>query len=270
MAADSDIILVDVDERVAVVTLHRPEARNALSRALLRAIRDTMAELDARHDVDVVVLTGADPAFCAGLDLKELGRDGGVLNDTPAPAADDGAPRSVRARRAILPIAKPVIGAVNGVAVTGGLELALNCDFLVASERARFADTHARIGVQPLWGLSVLLPEAVGLRRAREMSATGNFVDAPTALAWGLVNHVVPHDELLPVATKLARDVTSSDQHALSTLLETYRQGALLPGAEAWDLEGERAASFHGGTKVDASEIERRRSGVMDRGRAQL
>jgi enoyl-CoA hydratase len=270
MAADTDVVLVEIDGRVAVVTLNRPEARNALNRALVRAIRRTMAELDESDDVDVVVLTGADPAFCAGLDLKELGQDGGVLNDDrPPPAVDDDAPRSVRTRRAIIPTDKPLVGAVNGAAVTGGLELALNCDFLVASERARFADTHARIGVQPLWGLTVLLLEAVGLRRAREMSATGNLVDAQTALAWGLVNHVVPHEELLPFATKLARDVTTSDQQALRTLLGTYREGALLPGAAAWELEGERAAAFHG-PKVDPAEIERRRQAVVDRGRSQL
>ena len=270
-ATDGEVLLVAVDERVALVTLNRPQARNALDRRLLRALRGAMVELDGRDDVDVVVLTGADPAFCAGLDLKELGRDGGVLNEEPRPAAADASVhRSVRARRAILPTAKPIVGAVNGVAVTGGLELALNCDFLVASERARFADTHSRIGVQPLWGLTVLLPEAVGLRRAREMSATGNFVDAATALEWGLVNHVVPHDQLVATSIGLARDVTSSDQHALRTLLETYRQGSLLAGAAAWELEGDRAAGFHGGAAVDPAEIERRRRGVVDRGRAQL
>ncbi|HUY63366.1 MAG TPA: enoyl-CoA hydratase [Acidimicrobiales bacterium] len=275
-------VLLEVHQRVAVVTLNRPDARNALSRRLLSELRRTMADLDERPDVDVVVLTGADPAFCAGLDLKELGRDGGVLNDdrpagaatTPAttpvttaaaPSAADGPGR----RRTVLASSKPVIGAVNGVAVTGGLELALNCDFLIASERARFADTHARIGVQPLWGLTVLLPEAVGLRRAREMSASGNFVDAATALTWGLVNHVVPHDELLPFACRLAADITSSDQHALRTLLETYRQSSLLTGADAWALETARAAEFHG-PGVDPAEIERRRAGVVDRGRSQV
>src|SRR5947207_1361039 len=82
--------------------------------------------------------------------------------------------------------------------------LALNCDFLVASERAAFADTHARVGIMPGWGLTVLLAEAIGVRRAKEMSTTGNFIDAPTALQWGLVNHVVAHDDLLSTAQKLA------------------------------------------------------------------
>jgi enoyl-CoA hydratase len=267
MAADEEaVLLVDVGERVALVTLNRPEARNALSRRLLSELRRAMGELDGRDDVDVIVITGADPAFCAGVDLKELSTDGGVLNDPPPPPAD--APRA-GGWRTVLRTDKPIIGAVNGVAVTGGLELALNCDFLVASERARFADTHARVGVQPLWGLTVLLPEAVGLRRAREMSATGNFVDAATALAWGLVNHVVAHNELLPTALGLARDITTSDERALHHLLGTYRAGSLVSGAEAWTLETDRAAAFHQGP-VDAAAIEARRRGVVDRGRSQL
>lgn len=258
------VLLFDVRDGVALVTLNRPAARNALSRELLRELRSAMTEADGRDDIHAVVLTGADPAFCAGLDLKELGQDGGVLNDEPRPE-----PGAVGQTRAILPAGKPVIGAVNGVAVTGGLELALNCDFLVASERARFADTHARIGVQPLWGLTVLLPEAVGLRRAREMSATSNFVDAQTALAWGLVNHVVPHDELVPFALRLAAEIGTSDQHAVHTLLATYHANSLLTGAEAWENEQRSAAAFHG-AKVDPQEIERRRQAVVDRGRAQL
>jgi enoyl-CoA hydratase len=272
-----DVVLLDVEGAVAVVTLHRPEARNALSRELIAAVRRVMAEIDGRDDVSAVVLTGADPAFCAGLDLKELGRDGGVLNDPASaglgtdagPAKAGGVGRATPGRRALLATEKPVVGAVNGAAVTGGLELALNCDFLVASERARFADTHARVGVQPLWGLTVLLPEAVGLRRAREMSATGNFVDATTALAWGLVNHVVAHGELLPVACRLAADIASSDHRALRTLFDTYERGSLVTGAEAWRLEREAAAAFHGGP-VDPADIERRRRAVVERGRTQL
>ncbi|MHB8593572.1 MAG: enoyl-CoA hydratase-related protein, partial [Acidimicrobiales bacterium] len=220
---------------------------------------------------------GTDPAFCAGLDLKELGRDGGALRpDGPGSTADtrvDGSyDASIRSpgRRTVLSTTKPLVGAVNGVAVTGGLELALNCDFLVASERARFADTHARIGVQPLWGLTVLLPEAVGLRRAREMSATGNFVDAATALVWGLVNHVVAHDELLHFARRLAADIATSDQRALAALLATYQESSLITGAEAWELEAKAAAAFHGPAVVDPAEVERRRQGVVDRGRSQL
>lgn len=272
--SEPDVALLEVVDRVATVTLNRPEARNALSTELISALRRVVGDVDGRDDVDVLILTGADPAFCAGLDLKELGRDGGPLKQVPGTGDEedgdgDSGSRPRRRRGSTLPTSKPIIGAVNGVAVTGGLELALNCDFLVASERARFADTHARVGVHPLWGLTVLLPQAIGIRRAREMSATGNFVDAPTALQWGLVNHVVAHDDLLPTARRLAADIVSSDQHALRAILDTYEEASRVPGGEAWDVEARGAALFQRGG-VDPDEIERRRRGVVDRGRSQV
>jgi enoyl-CoA hydratase len=268
----SDVVLLEVADRVATVTLNRPEARNAMSSELIAALGRLVGEADERADVDVLILTGADPAFCAGLDLKELGRDGGPLRrgaDTnTATVTADGDWRR-RVRRGTLPTSKPIIGAINGVAVTGGLELALNCDFLVASERARFADTHARVGVHPLWGLTVTLPQAVGIRRAREMSATGNFVDAHRALQWGLVNHVVAHDQLLPVARRLAADIVSSDQRAVAAILATYEEVSRVPGSEARDVETRAAAVFqHGG--VDPAAIEQRRQGIVARGRSQV
>lgn len=259
-----DVVLYEVADRVATVTLNRPEARNALSADVRRALPAALQRADADAGVDVVILTGADPAFCAGLDLKELGsgeHDVGRAATSDAPADGQRGP--------FPPVAKPVIGAVNGVAITGGFELALNCDFLVASERARFADTHSRVGIQPGWGLTVLLPQAVGVRRARELSATGNFLDASTALAWGLVNHVVPHDELLPYCRQLAADIVSNDQAGVQRILRTYDEGSLVSGAEAWSLEDRVSRDWlrEGGGR--AEEIEARRKGVMERGRAQ-
>jgi len=161
-----------------------------------------------------------------------------------------------------------VIGAINGAAVTGGFELALQCDFLVASEKAAFGDTHARVGLLPGWGLSVLLPQAIGVRRAREMSATGNFVDARTALDWGLVNHVVPHEDLLRFTHGLAADIVSNDQRAVQQIYATYAEGADVTGGDAWDLEARVAKAWQGGG-IDAAEVERRRLGVVERGRSQ-
>jgi enoyl-CoA hydratase len=261
---DEDLVLVELDGPVATVTLNRPEARNALNRALRKALPAALRDLDERPEVAAIVLTGADPAFCAGLDLKELAAGGDALRET---GATGDAPRG---RRGPFPeMATPVIGAVNGVAITGGFELALACDFLVASERARFADTHARVGIMPGWGLTVLLPEAVGLRRAKELSTTGNFLDAATALSWGLVNHVVPHDELVPFAQSLAADVASNHERAVRRMLQTYDEGVLLDGAGAWELEAEVAASWQG-AGLDPATLEANRQAVVARGRRQL
>ena len=152
--------------------------------------------------------------------------------------------------------------------MTGGLELALACDFLVASDHARFADTHARVGVMPGWGLTVALPEAVGLRRAREMSATGNFITAPTALAWGLVNHVVPHEELLGFARGLAADIASADPAAVREILRTYNEGSLVTAEQAALVEAEAHRRWHAGG-IDAALVAGRRDAVIGRGRAQ-
>jgi enoyl-CoA hydratase len=249
-------VLVEATGGVATVTLNRPGSRNALSSSMLAALRDRLAWLDSRPGVGAIVLTGADPAFCAGLDLNELARGDGRL----AELAGVGSP---------LPeLGTPLIGAVNGAAITGGLEIALACDFLVASERAVFADSHARAGIFPGWGLTVRLPEAVGLRRARQMSATGNFIDAATALAWGLVNHVVPHERLLEFARGLAADIAASDRESVHAILSAYRQGSLVTCGEAWALEARAHAGWRGGG-FDPGEVARRRQAVISRGRAQ-
>jgi enoyl-CoA hydratase len=270
MTDSTEVVLVQVDSGVATITLNRPDSRNALSLDVLRALPRAVRDCDERDDVRAIVLTGADPAFCAGLDLKELaaGRLSAEVAPTTSSGGEDGG--RPRWRGPLPPTRVPIIGAVNGVAVTGGLELALACDLLIASEHARFADTHARVGIMPGWGLTVLLPQAVGLRRAKQMSVTGNYVDAATALAWGLVNEVVPHAELLTTAHQLAADVASNDPDAVARLLQTYREGSELSGADAWGLEGEVARSWLPGGAVDPAEVERRRQAVVDRGRSQL
>jgi enoyl-CoA hydratase len=241
-----DHLLVDVADRIATVTLNRPEKRNALSTALRADLHAALLALDG---VDVVILTGADPAFSAGVDLKEISGGGG--GGTVGPPIPD--------------VGVPIIGAVNGVAVTGGLEVALRCDVLVASDRARFADTHARVGLLPTWGLTTLLPAAVGPKKAREMSITGNYVDAADALRIGLVQHVVPHDELLPFARKLATDVASNDRGAVRRLLDVYDDVVGLPRAEAF--EREQAAGIEW-IRSSAPTAERT-AAVMARGREQ-
>jgi enoyl-CoA hydratase len=260
------VVRTDVDEHVATVTLNRPGARNALNRATSNALWDAIAAAGDDPDVSVVILTGADPAFCAGIDLREMA--GRV--PPSAPSRDPGQPGPSREANGLFRffpvIDKPVIGAINGAAVTGGLEVALQCTFLVASERARFADTHARVGIFPGGGITVGLARSAGLRRAIELSLTGNFLTAADALAFGLVNHVVAHEDLLPFTRQLARDIAGNDQEAVRALLRHYRR---LAGAASLDeahlLEGLMAATWVPGT----SRVAARADDVMARGRAQ-
>ena len=200
------LVTIERDGAVAVVTLNRPEAMNALSRALRSDLARAMREVNDDDSIRAVVLTGAGTrAFTAGLDLKELGADTSNLGAANAEGAEENPVKAIEQCK------KPVIGAINGVAITGGFEVALACDILIASENARFADTHARVGIMPGWGLSQKLSRMIGISRAKELSLSGNFLDAATSCAWGLVNRVVPAEDLLGAAVKLAQDVASAD-----------------------------------------------------------
>jgi enoyl-CoA hydratase len=254
------LVTVERDGPIAVVTLNRPEAMNALSRGLRAELATVMRALDGDDGIRAVVLTGAGTrAFTAGLDLKELGVDGlGAANATEAEA---------NPVKAIEQCRKPVIGAINGVAITGGFEVALACDILIASENARFADTHARVGIMPGWGLSQKLSRMIGISRAKELSLTGNFLDAQTACAWGLVNRVVPADELLPAARQLATDIASIDPDKVQTYKRLIDDGYALPFGEAMALEQRQSTAAN--SRVSGAEVEARRRAVMERGRSQ-
>jgi len=250
-----DTVLYDVTERIATVTLNRPGTRNALSSDVLRLLPSVIAKAESSNDVDVIILTGADPAFCAGLDLKELGSTGGNLGSSSS------------GERGPFPrLTKPLIGAINGVAITGGFELALNCDFLVASEHAKFGDTHSRVGVMPGWGLTVLLPQAIGVRRAREMSFTGNFMLAEEALAFGLVNHVVPHAELLPFTRSLARDICGNEQDGVRQIRSTY--DAIATDDDAWESEARDGRAWSR-AQFTPEKVAARREKIQQRGKQQ-
>jgi enoyl-CoA hydratase len=163
---------------------------------------------------------------------------------------------------------KPVIGAINGAAVTGGLELALYCDILIASENARFADTHARVGLLPTWGLSVRLPQKVGVGLARRMSLTGDYLSAADALRAGLVTEVVAHEELLPAARRVAAAIVGNNQKAVRALLDSYhRIDAEQTQGGLW-IEAESARAWMADTSGD--DIAANRASVVERGRAQV
>jgi enoyl-CoA hydratase len=247
-----DILLVQTQDRIRTLTLNRPQARNALSSALRDAIFGALADADADDDVDVMILTGADPVFCAGLDLKEFGDSTALPDISPQWPA----------------LTKPVIGAINGAAVTGGLELALYCDILIASEQARFADTHARVGLMPSWGLSVRLPQRIGVGLARRMSLTGDYLSAADALRAGLVTEVVPHSELLPAARTVATAIVGNNQAAVRALLSSYHRIDESQTASGLWIEATAAKQWM--SRVSSADVSANREAVLKRGRAQL
>jgi enoyl-CoA hydratase len=253
------MLKIEKTDKVALVTLDRPEAMNALSRALRSRLHAAFVELDADEAISVVVLTGAGRAFTAGLDLKELGRDPLGMGAANATGAEENPVLAIRECR------KPVIGAINGVAITGGFELA--CDVLIASTAARFADTHARVGIMPGWGLSQRLPRTIGVYRAKELSLIGNFLDAQTALAWGLVNRVVEPEELVSSAMKLAADMASIPAETLMTYKSIIDGGFDLDLADGLALE-RRLSTAHN-REVTPEMVEARREAIQARGRSQ-
>jgi enoyl-CoA hydratase len=223
-------LVVEDREGVRIITFNRPEARNALTFAMRREFCDLVDATERDSSLKALIITGTDPAFTAGVDFKEVD-----------PSFDARQRQfTVNPGRALRAMSKPAVCAVNGACVSGGLEIALSATFVVASERARFADTHARLNVVPAWGLTALLPRTVGLRKAREMSITGNFVDAAEALRIGIVNHVVDHDELMPRTTQLVAQIT--DSPAAAEVLSLYDQGADLGLNAALALETRHVA----------------------------
>jgi enoyl-CoA hydratase len=245
------VILVEKEGETAIVTLNRPNAMNALSRELREAIAETFEKLEADPEIRVAILTGAGKAFCAG-------RDGGGVNAT------------VNDKDPVTSIGKfsgPVIGAINGVAITGGFELALACDVLVCSSNARFADTHARVGILPGWGLSQKLSRAIGIYRAKELSLTGNFLSAEQANEWGLINRVVAPEELMGTCKQLATDMLSVVPECLSGYKALIDQGFGEAFGEA--LKTERKTSSAANKSVGADAIAERRKGIQERGKQQ-
>jgi enoyl-CoA hydratase len=225
--SDDHLIVEDADG-VRTITIDRPEVKNALTAAMRERFCALIDDADADGSVRVVVVTAVDPVFSAGVDFKEV-------------AAGSGARSNRNPGATLRAVTTPVVCAVNGACVTGALEIALSCTFIVASERARFADTHARLGVVAAWGLTALLPRAVGVRKAAELSITGNFVDAREALRIGLVNHVVPHAELMAFTRALVDDIAPTA--AVGDVLGLYRRGEGLPLDDALALEAEHAAT---------------------------
>jgi enoyl-CoA hydratase len=222
--SDAPLIVTDRGP-VRVLIINRPSARNALTRQMRRDFAGIVADADADPGVAAIVLTGADPAFCAGVDLKERG-------EGPPPPPIKPYPGTVlRAART------PIVAAVNGACVSGALEMALSCSFIIASEQALFADTHAKLGLFPTWGQTALLPRAIGVRRARQMMLTGAFIDASTALDWGIANEVVAHDTLLERCIEIGTTIAAAEPYCVGLHLDALSESEAAALASALAVE---------------------------------
>ncbi len=229
----SDPILYETDGPIAIIRLNRPERRNAINEALLRGLYDSLEKATNDSAVKVIIITGEGKAFCSGLDLDCLATDN--LMDPRGDGRD--------MVDLVAACDKPIIGAVNGYAITGGFELALNCDFLIAGQSAAFADTHARVGIQPGWGMTQLLQQAVGQRMAKQMSLTCQFITAEQALRCGLVNEVVPDAELMARVKEIAGQICAVNYDMALTVkkLIEYRNQAFHDEAMAHERKDFKA-----------------------------
>lgn len=238
--SDEEPLVIRTGAGVRTLVMDRPAARNALSSTLMRALVDTVAAAAEDDEVRAVVLTGNGPSFCGGVDMKEFGG-----SDSPRHLVHEFFGDLAQAS------GKPLIGAVNGPAMTGGLLLALHCDFLVASEQAAFADTHAAIGAMASSGMSVLLPQAVGLAAAKRMSFTGEPVPAEAAHRLGLVTEVVPHERLLETAERIAATVAGNPPRTVGAIRSTYDEIAFDVGRRGHDIERAALAAYNAGGRPD-------------------
>jgi crotonobetainyl-CoA hydratase len=220
-------LLIEDDGAVRVLTLNRPQAHNALNESLGEALAGAIRSADLDPAIACIVLTGSGRrAFCAGGDLKQM-----VANGREAANGARVVSRALRKRPA-----RPLIAAVNGLAYGGGVELMLACDLAVASTEARFALSEVTRGVVAAGGGLVRLPRLIGSRRALQLCLTGTPIDAATALDWGLINDVVPPDDVLPAALRLAHRIAANAPLAVEVSKHVLRAGEWLNEAEAWEL----------------------------------
>ena len=201
-------VLFEIENNIASIILNRPDRSNAINQDLLKHLYDYMDKIIKDDNIYVAIITGKGKSFCSGIDLAAF------ENDNLLDPRNDGTdlPDIFAACK------KPIIGAINGPAITGGLELALNCDFLIASEKAVFADTHAKMGIHPGWGMTQLLQNAVGRPMAKQISFTGEFLSAEKAFQCGLVNELIPHNELMIRTKQIAESICKCNFAMISVI----------------------------------------------------
>ena len=256
------VLLVERETAVATVTLNRPNQMNALNAELRIALGDALAELEADPEIRAVVLTGAGRAFCAGMDLKEIG--GGSEGQTGYELSVAGQDAM---RAGFENFSGPVIAAVNGAAATAGFEMALACDIIFVAKGAKFLDTHARVGIVPGWGLSQRLPRIIGINRAKEVSLSGDALTAELAYEWGLANRVCEAETLLQEAKALALDICSCVPGVMEQVKTMIDTGYTMhfEDAMAYELE----TGIESSKQIDSAKIGERRAAIIERGRDQ-
>jgi len=242
--AKEQTVLIDVHDAVATITLNRPTSLNAMSEGLVAGLISALSQAESDESVHAIVLTGAGKAFCAGVDLKELSKGGSVLDEDSA------------IQQALRNCSKPLIGAINGAAFTGGLELALHCDFLYAAESARFGDTHAKVGLMPAWGMSQKLSRIIGINRARELSLSGGSIDAQTAFEWGLVNKIYSAENLLEQTQNKAKEIATNEVNAVQGIRMLMNEGWATNLKQGLELEDKHSRPFN--DTIDFSKMSER------------
>ena len=240
----TDLLLMEVADNIATLTMNRPDKLNAFTGEMLLGMVAALDECDARGDVRAVILTGAGRGFSSGGDIGGMG------------AEHDSRPHVTKTRiweeiqafpKRAARFEKPLIAAVNGAAIGGGMDLALACDIRVAGESARFAETYAKIGLLPGGGGAYFLPRLVGKARALELLWTADFLDAAAALEIGLVNHVFPDDQLMAEATKLASRIAAMPPLSVRLIKRTVNQSLESDMATAFDLVSSHIAIARAG-----------------------
>ncbi|XP_065863837.1 probable enoyl-CoA hydratase 1, peroxisomal [Euphorbia lathyris] len=232
-----NLILVSRQNGVATITINRPKSLNSLTKAMMNRLAQQIKALGLDDSVQVLVLTGSGRAFCSGVDLTRA--EDVFKGDVKDVEGDPVAQMEL--------CKKPIIGAINGFAVTAGFEIALACDILVAAKGAKFMDTHSRFGIFPSWGLSQKLPRIIGAGRAKEASLTANPISAEQAEKWGLVNYVVEQSELMNKANQIAEAIIRNNQDLVLRYKSVINDGLKLDLGHALSLEKERAHEYYNG-----------------------
>ncbi|MFT4825535.1 MAG: enoyl-CoA hydratase [Halioglobus sp.] len=226
--SDEHVVLVDVADGVMTVTLNRPKAKNAVNRALAEAIAAAMDELDGNDDIRVAVITGAGGSFCSGMDLKAF-----VTGELPSIKGRGFAGITER------PPVKPLIAAVEGYALAGGLELAISCDLIVAADNSQFGIPEVKRGLAAAAGGLVKLPRQIPSRLAMELALTGDFISAQRAYEIGLINQIVPAGTALEAAQTLAAKISANGPMAVALSKQVIAQSSDWTADNMWDNQQE-------------------------------